>query len=62
MKFKLIENEGNPFEDELNRFASREDIEILSVQYSTSGLAPDAEYGWHTTNMHSALITYKEKQ
>lgn len=61
MKFKVIETEMPEFEEELNKFISRKDIEILDVKYSTSGLAPDIEYGWHTANMHNALISYKDK-
>lgn len=61
MKFKIIENEMPEFESHLNEFVSREDIEILNVKYSTSGLAPDEDAGWNTCNMHNALISYKEK-
>jgi hypothetical protein len=60
MKFKVIENEMPEFETQLNEFISRKDIDLIYVQYSTSGLAPDGEMGWHTANMHNALIAYKE--
>lgn len=60
MKFKVIENEMPDFEKVLNEFVSRKDIEVLDVKYSTSGLAPDEEYGWHTANMHNALVSYRE--
>lgn len=61
MKFKVIEDEMPGFELKLNEFVSDENIEVLNIQYSTSGLAPDEEYGWHASNMHNALISYKEK-
>jgi Sporulation protein Cse60 len=60
LKFKVIENEMPKFEEELNDFISKKDIEIVDVKYSTSGLAPDESYGWHTCNMHNALIIYNQ--
>lgn len=60
LKIKVIENEMPDFEIQVNEFVSRENIEITNMQYSTSGLAPDTECGWHTTHMHSVMISYKE--
>lgn len=60
IKIKVIENEMPYFETEINEFISQENIEVINIQYSTSGLAPDEECGWHTANMHNALIQYKE--
>ena len=62
MKFKVIENEMPEFESQLNEFVSNKGIEILDIKYSTSGLAPDEECGWHTANMHNALISYRENK
>lgn len=59
VKYKVIESDMPAFEDKLNEFASKEGIKILDIKYSTSGLAPDEEYGWHTENMHNALISYR---
>lgn len=61
MKFKVIEGDiASVFEQELNEFASRKDIEVIEIQYSTSGLAPDTEAGWNATILHNALIKYIE--
>lgn len=60
MKFKIIENEMPEFEKELNKFISQENIQVVDIKYSTSGLAPDLEQGWTVTNMHNALISYRE--
>lgn len=59
-KIKVIENELPAFEEEINDFVSKRNVEVLDIKYSTSGLSPDEEYGWHTTNMHNSLITYRE--
>lgn len=61
VKFKVIEGELKDFENEMNEFISREDVSIIKVQYSSSGLAPDTDCGWNTCYFHSALITYNKK-
>lgn len=58
MKFKVIENEMPHFEEELNEFVSRNDIEVLDIKYSTSGIGSAPELGWEPANMHNALISY----
>lgn len=60
LKYKVIENEMRDFVIELNSFTEREDIEVVNIQYSTSGLAPKDATDMSSVNMHNALISYYE--
>ena len=61
IKYKVIENDMPHFENDLNEFASQNNIEIIDIKYSTSATPPDDNQGWCTIHYHNALITYKEQ-
>jgi hypothetical protein len=60
MKYKIIENTMPEFEKELNEFASQKDIEVISLNYSTSRIVVDEHDGLKYENMHNVLIQYTD--